>query len=128
MSNKNFFVSLLVNAKCGGRPAAGTAQNLAQCDVLREQPGRRPARDCVKTQTSNGGRPSVRDGDWVALLLLISACYLYRTGALGPEAGEVSVGGVTGRDRQIRIFRCSKRNFRFTPLSKYSVERGALLM
>ena len=70
MSNKQFFVSLLVNATCGGsQPAAGAAQNLARCDILREQPGRRPARDCVKRRTAAGpfdrkdGVGVVRDGD-----------------------------------------------------------------
>ena len=96
-----------MNAKCGGgrppaagaarrQPAAGAAQNLARCDILREQPGRRPARDCVKRRTA-AGPVCVTAID--ALLLLISACYLYRT-LHWDGSGEVSVGKVTdGTDR-----------------------------
>ena len=114
MSNKQFFVSFLVNAKCGGYRRAGrrcgAAQNLAQCDILREQPGRRPARDCVKRRTAAGPVCVTAIGRSVITyfcLLSIS------DGALGRKRrGKCwwSVGG--GRDRQIRIFRCSKRNFR----------------
>ena len=118
MSNKQFFVSLLVNAKCGGgrppvrrggsQPAAGAAQNLAQCDILREQPGRRPARDCVKHRTAPGPVCVTAIGRSVITyfcLLSIS------DGALGRKR-RGKCWWSDGRDRQIRIFRCSKRNFR----------------
>ena len=68
MSNKQFFCFVIGERQVRRRPAAGrrcgaaaasrrpagAAQNLARCDIMREQPGRRPARDCVKRRTAAG--------------------------------------------------------------------------
>ena len=92
----------------GCQPAAGTAQNLALCDILREQPGRRPARDCVKRRTAAGPVCATA----IDLSVITYFCLLsISDGALGRKRRGKCWWG-DGRDRQIRIFRCSKRNFR----------------
>ena len=123
MSNKQFFASLLVNAyfllvflifcfvigEVRRRPAAGRRCGAAAAS-------RRPARRkishsaifCVnnpaagRRETASNVERRPAQCAWrrlVALLLLISACYLYRT-AHSDGSGEISVGGVTdGTDR-----------------------------
>ena len=95
--------------RCGGsQPAAGAAQNLARCDILREQPGRRPARDCVKRGTAAGPVSATAiDRSVISYFCLLSLS----DGALGRKR-RGKCWWSDGRDRQIRIFRCSKRNFR----------------
>ena len=118
MSNKHFFLSLLVNAKCGGgrRPAAGAAlrqpaggRRGAKSRTVRyfawtfEQPGRRPARDCVKRRTAAGPVCVTAIGRSVITYFCLCALGRKRRGKCWWS---------DGRDRQIRIFRCSKRHFR----------------
>ena len=92
----------------GSQPAAGAAQNLARCDILREQPGRRPARDCVNRRTAVGPVCATA----IDLSVITYFCLLpISDGALGRKR-RGKCWWSDGRDRQIRIFRCSKRNFR----------------
>ena len=129
MSNKQFFVSLLVNAKCGGgrRPAAGAVaasrrparrkiSHGAIFCVNNPAAGRRETASNVERRPAQCARRRL-----ISLLLLISACYLYRTAQLD-GSGVVSVGGVTdGTDRHeyfvvlSEIFACASIEiFRWT--------------
>ena len=100
MSKKQFFVPLLVNAKCGGgrRPAASAARRKISHGAIfcvnNPAAGRRDTASNVERRPAQCARRRL-----TALLFLISACYLYRT-AHSDGSGEVSVGGVTdGTDR-----------------------------
>ena len=105
MSNKQFLFRYWWTPSAA---AAGAAQNLARCDILREQPGRRPARDCVKRRTAAG--PVCANA--IDRSVIIYFCLLsISDGALG-RTRRGKYWWSDGRDRQIRIFRCSKRNFR----------------
>ena len=125
--------------RCGTAAAssAGAPQNLARCDILREQPssGRRETASNVERRPAQCARRRL-----ISLLLLISACYLYRT-AHSDGSGEVSVGGVTDEtDRyeyfvvlneifayaSIEIFRWARR-FAHVNGSGYRIFCGSLL-
>ena len=92
----------------GSQPAAGAAQNLARCDILREQSGRRPARDCVKRRTAAGPVCVTAIGRSVITYF----CLLSISDGALERKRRGKRWWSDGRDRQIRIFRCSKRNFR----------------
>ena len=121
----------------GSQPAAGAAQNLARCDILREQPGRRPARDCVKRRTAAG--PACATA--IVRSVITYFCLLSISDGAFERSGEVSVGGVTdGTDRyeyfvvlneifayaSIEIFRWARR-FAHVNGSSYRIFCGSLL-
>ena len=98
--------------RCGAaaasrRPARRKISHAAIFCVNNPAAGRRETASNVERRPAQCARRRL-----IALLFLISACYLYRT-AHSDGSGEVSVGGVTdGTDRYEYFVVLVKRNFR----------------